>query len=70
MMRLGLGQLGLGAEDFWALTPVEFQRMLEGAGLVAVRGEAFGRARLDALMAAFPDGARFAHDEGSDDENG
>lgn len=54
-MRLGLGRLGLAPETFWAMTPVEFQRALEGAGVVPVGGEAMTRTGLDALMQRFPD---------------
>ncbi|MEM9734983.1 MAG: rcc01693 family protein [Pseudomonadota bacterium] len=56
LMRLGFGQLGLGPEQFWALTPVEFISALEGAGLWPVA--ALDRAGLEALMAAYPDGAK------------
>lgn len=54
-MRLGLGALRLDAAAFWSMTPVEFQRALEGAGLIAVGGQAPDRAMLDALIAEFPD---------------
>lgn len=60
LMRLGLGALRLPPEAFWAMTPGEFRRALEGAGLVPVGGaaRAMDRGRLGELMAAFPDGAR------------
>jgi uncharacterized phage protein (TIGR02216 family) len=51
LMRAGMGRLGLRPAEFWALTPAELAVML-GAG----DGRApMGRARLDALMAAYPD---------------
>jgi uncharacterized phage protein (TIGR02216 family) len=57
LMRLGLGALRLPPQVFWAMTPVELQRALEGAGILAV-GSAGGRverAALEGLMARFPD---------------
>lgn len=56
IMRLGLGVLRLAPDAFWAMTPLEFQRALEGSGLMPT-GDArpMGRAGLDALMARFPD---------------
>ena len=57
LMRLGLGTLGLPPQVFWAMTPVELQRALEGAGVLMPGGGAgwMERAALDALMARFPD---------------
>ena len=57
LMRVGLGRreaggLGLTPAEFWRLTPVELRIML-GIGEAEVP---VGRARLEALMAAFPDG--------------
>ncbi len=59
LMRLGLGALKLPPEAFWSMTPGEFRRALEGAGLVPVGGGArsMDRGRLTELMAAFPDRA-------------
>ncbi|MFN3292502.1 MAG: rcc01693 family protein [Gemmobacter sp.] len=56
LMRAGLGPpsaggLGLTPAAFWALRPVELRIML---GLGA-ESAPVGRARLEALMAAFPD---------------
>lgn len=57
LMRLGLGALRLAPDVFWSMTPGEFRRALEGAGLLpAGAGTDMDRMRLDALMAAFPDG--------------
>jgi uncharacterized phage protein (TIGR02216 family) len=58
LMRLGLGALRLPPEAFWSMTPGEFRRALEGAGLVPIGGGArsMDRGRLAELMAAFPDG--------------
>ncbi|MBA85098.1 rcc01693 family protein [Thalassobius sp. S69A] len=51
LMRAGLYGLGLQPEQFWRLTPAELQILL-GAGT----GHApLGRARLDELLAAYPD---------------
>jgi uncharacterized phage protein (TIGR02216 family) len=57
LMRLGLGALRLPPEVFWAMTPVELQRALEGAGILlfADRGSWMERASLERLMARFPD---------------
>ncbi|MCA3436668.1 MAG: phage tail assembly chaperone [Rhodobacter sp.] len=52
LMRVGIGQLGLAPEVFWRLTPAELQ-MLTGQGPTGQA--AFTRARLDALVRAFPD---------------
>ena len=57
LMRLGLGGLCLSPETFWAMTPIELQRALEGAGLLisAGRGSWMERATLERLMARYPD---------------
>lgn len=56
MMRLGLGTLRLAPEHFWAMTPREFLRALEGAGIRPFGTAApMDRDRLQALMRAFPD---------------
>lgn len=56
IMRLGLGALRLAPETFWAMTPLEFERALEGAGLLGPSApRPFTRARLDELLARFPD---------------
>lgn len=57
LMRLGLGTLGLAPEVFWAMTPVELRRALEGAGVLTASGGAgwMQRATLEALMTRFPD---------------
>ncbi len=52
LMRVGIGQLGLAPEVFWRLTPAELQ-LLTGQGPTGQA--AFTRARLDALVRAFPD---------------
>ena len=54
LMRAGMMGLGLKPWEFWALTPAELQLMLgEGEGV-----KPMGRARLDALLAAYPDKSR------------
>jgi len=57
LMQLGLGTLRLSPEVFWAMTPVELRRALEGAGILAAGGGAswMERATLEGLMARFPD---------------
>jgi uncharacterized phage protein (TIGR02216 family) len=50
LLRAGLGA-GLRPAEFWALTPVELMLLL---GREAPEG-GFTRARLDGLMARFPD---------------
>ncbi|MEM0923463.1 MAG: rcc01693 family protein [Pseudomonadota bacterium] len=55
LMRLGLGLLGLGPDQFWAMTPVELRRALEGAGHLPIGGRPIGRSTLEALMEAYPD---------------
>ncbi|MEM6621570.1 MAG: rcc01693 family protein [Pseudomonadota bacterium] len=55
IMRLGLGRLGLTPETFWAMSPVEFQAALEGAGVTISAAHTLNRAGLTELMAAFPD---------------
>ena len=55
LMRLGLGALRLSPEAFWEMTPVEFARALEGAGLARPAGASLTRSGLERLMAAYPD---------------
>lgn len=57
LMRLGLGALRLAPDQFWAMTPVELQRALEGAGILAAGADRrwIGRPDLEVLMARFPD---------------
>jgi len=51
LMRAGMRGLGLRPEEFWALTPAELQLLLgESSGAAPM-----GRARLDELVAAYPD---------------
>lgn len=52
-MAFGLGVLRLPPKDFWAMTPRELARAMEG-----VRGRSggpLGREALNGLMAAYPD---------------
>ncbi|WP_335948863.1 rcc01693 family protein [Salipiger bermudensis] len=51
LMRAGLRGLGLRPGEFWALTPAELRLML-GADSAA---RPMGRARLEELLADFPD---------------
>ncbi len=56
LMRLGLGVLRLPPDDFWAMTPVEFRRALEGAGVLPTDcSMPMDGQRLTQLMAAYPD---------------
>ncbi|SDN34478.1 phage conserved hypothetical protein [Lutimaribacter pacificus] len=51
MMRAGMAGLRLTPERFWALTPAELMLMLgRGAGAAPM-----ARARLEEMLAAFPD---------------
>lgn len=54
LMRAGLVGLRLTPEAFWRLTPAELMLMLGLSGGSAP----MGRARLDDLLRAFPDGER------------
>jgi uncharacterized phage protein (TIGR02216 family) len=58
LMRLGLGGLRLAPDAFWAMTPGELVLAAEGAGLLRVEPAPLGRAGLERLMAAHPDGPR------------
>ncbi|MBY6004445.1 phage tail assembly chaperone [Salipiger bermudensis] len=51
LMRAGLRGLGLRPAEFWALTPAELRLMLGGDSAA----RPMGRARLEELLAAFPD---------------
>ncbi|KFE36334.1 rcc01693 family protein [Thioclava atlantica] len=55
LMRLGLQHLRLRPADFWALTPAELALI---AGESGTASRPMVRARLDALLARFPDRAR------------
>ncbi len=51
LMRAGIRGLGLRPAEFWALTPAELELMLgRPAGVAPLK-----RARLDELLAAYPD---------------
>lgn len=52
LMRVGLRGLGLSPAAFWALTPAELAFL---AGVDGAADVPFDRARLDALVARFPD---------------
>ncbi|MBP1850902.1 phage tail assembly chaperone [Rhizobium halophytocola] len=53
MLHAGLSLLRLEPKKFWTLTLPEFVALTGG---LAGRGERFGRTRLAALMARYPDG--------------
>lgn len=57
LMRFGLGALGLGPREFWAMTPREFDAAMKGR--LGLFGEArpMDRGALAALSARFPDRA-------------
>ncbi|MGF1500819.1 MAG: rcc01693 family protein [Paracoccaceae bacterium] len=55
LMRAGLGALRLPPETFWTMTPVEFRRALEGAGLAAAVAPPLRRSELERLIERFPD---------------
>ena len=50
LLRAGLRGAGLRPAEFWALTPVELMVLLGREGPAPM-----GRARLEALAAAYPD---------------
>ena len=52
LMRVGIHGLGLRPDEFWRLSPAELLMML-GQGATSAP---MGRARLEELAAAFPDG--------------
>jgi len=54
LMRLGMGVLRLGPDAFWAMTPMELVRALEGAGVLTPSAQRLGRDGLERLMAAYP----------------
>ena len=54
VMALGLGLLRLSPENFWAMTPIEFERAARV--LLPGRVTAPDRAELATLMRMFPDG--------------
>lgn len=56
LMRAGLGVLRLAPDTFWSMSPVELCHALQGAGVLPIGG-GLDRARLDQLMAAYPDAA-------------
>lgn len=63
LMRAGIHGLALRPVEFWALTPVELMLMLgreTGTG-------AFTRARLESLLARFPDRPAKGKGNGGDD---
>lgn len=63
LMRLGLGALRLPPDVFWGMTPREFSRALEGAGLATSGATAALRRKdLEALIERFPDGKESRHD--------
>lgn len=55
VMAIGLGRLLLSSEDFWALTPREFERALTGALGDGEMRRPIDRTVLDELMRRFPD---------------
>ena len=59
LMRAGLCDLRLTPDVFWRLTPLELKLMLGADG--AAPG--LSRARLDELVAAFPDGRKARTDD-------
>lgn len=52
LMKIGLHQLGLRPDEFWALTPVELLLMV---GAVKPAQQMLTRQGLDALCALYPD---------------
>ena len=55
LMRFGLGVMGFAPDDFWKMTPGEFEAAVRGRlGQIGEKA-ALGRGDLSALMARFPD---------------
>lgn len=52
LMRLGLHQLNLSAEEFWAMTPYE---LMVKAGSLQDQSTTLDRNGLNALLAQYPD---------------
>lgn len=59
LMRSGLCDLRLTPDAFWRLTPLELKLMLGADGAAP----SLSRARLDELVAAFPDGRKARTDD-------
>jgi len=59
LMRAGLGELRLTPDVFWRLTPLDLKLML-GAHSAA---PGLTRAKLDEMLAAFPDGRKAMADD-------
>lgn len=57
LMRFGLGALGLGPREFWAMTPREFDAAVKGRLGVFDDARPINRAGFAALSAQFPDQA-------------
>ena len=53
LMRFGLGVVGLGPDEFWKMTPREFQAAVEGR--LGRLNEPMGRDGFEALARRFPD---------------
>jgi uncharacterized phage protein (TIGR02216 family) len=65
-MAVGFGQLRLGPDSFWRMTPRELGAAIEG--LYGRRAGALGGDALQALMQRFPD--QPANERGNDDDTG
>ncbi|MFV0473517.1 MAG: rcc01693 family protein [Pikeienuella sp.] len=57
LMRFGLGALGLGPREFWAMTPREFDAAVKGRLGLFKEDQPMDRNALAALSARFPDRA-------------
>ena len=65
LMRAGLGMLRLSPDVFWSMTPIELCHALQGAGVLPVGDGGISRAKLEKLMATYPDSdGRVAGDNG------
>ena len=60
LMRAGMKGLGLPPDVFWKLTPIELKIMLGSEE----SSPAISRARLDDLVAAYPDTGKVGTDDG------
>lgn len=56
LMRFGLGVIGLGPNEFWKMTPIEFEAAVKGRLGQFADTAPFSRDCLNALLQQFPDG--------------
>lgn len=57
LMRFGLGVLGLGPRDFWAMTPRELDAAMKGRLGILEDWKPMDKSALASLISRFPDQA-------------